>query len=176
MGCEYLHQTTIALCVFHAAPADSSSTSTVQRIVVGIRPAAHPSGRTGVMHGKCVIADRRTLFLTSANLTGTALSVNMEMGFVIHGGHKRHAWVGTSITSSPIQSWQNSLGLLVQVPPGLNMPAEGPICLGKLSLGHACHIVNDRPCNGLASFRFAQHFFEKWWEEFATRFRACCSP
>jgi phosphatidylserine/phosphatidylglycerophosphate/cardiolipin synthase-like enzyme len=49
------------------------------------RPVHH-SGLTGVMHAKCAIADRRTLFLTSANLTGTALSVNMEMGFVIRGG------------------------------------------------------------------------------------------
>jgi phosphatidylserine/phosphatidylglycerophosphate/cardiolipin synthase-like enzyme len=42
------------------------------------------SGRYGSLHAKVAIADRRKLFITSANLTGYALSLNMEMGLLVH--------------------------------------------------------------------------------------------
>ncbi|MBX0330821.1 DISARM system phospholipase D-like protein DrmC [Oscillochloris sp. ZM17-4] len=44
------------------------------------------SGHTGTLHAKCAVADRRTLFLSSANLTDYALSLNMELGVLISGG------------------------------------------------------------------------------------------
>ncbi|KKM73226.1 hypothetical protein LCGC14_1412620 [marine sediment metagenome] len=46
-----------------------------------------PGGRTGAMHVKCALADQDLLFVSSANLTGHALNLNMELGVLIHGGH-----------------------------------------------------------------------------------------
>jgi len=42
------------------------------------------NGRCGSLHVKCAIADHHHLFVTSANLTGYALSLNMEMGVLVH--------------------------------------------------------------------------------------------
>lgn len=42
------------------------------------------NGRCGSLHMKCAIGDRHHLFITSANLTGYALSLNMEMGILVH--------------------------------------------------------------------------------------------
>ena len=44
------------------------------------------AGNQGLMHAKCAIADRECLFLTSANLSGNAMAINMELGVCIHGG------------------------------------------------------------------------------------------
>jgi phosphatidylserine/phosphatidylglycerophosphate/cardiolipin synthase-like enzyme len=44
------------------------------------------AGNQGLMHAKCAIADRECLFLTSANLSGNAMAINMELGMCIHGG------------------------------------------------------------------------------------------
>lgn len=41
-------------------------------------------GRHGSLHMKCAIADRQHVFISSANLTEYALTLNMEMGFLIH--------------------------------------------------------------------------------------------
>jgi phosphatidylserine/phosphatidylglycerophosphate/cardiolipin synthase-like enzyme len=38
------------------------------------------------MHAKCAVADRRLAFVTSANLTGAAMTDNMELGLVVRGG------------------------------------------------------------------------------------------
>jgi len=38
------------------------------------------------MHAKCAVADRRTELVTSANLTGAAMTDNMELGLVVRGG------------------------------------------------------------------------------------------
>ena len=43
-------------------------------------------GRPGAMHTKCAIADDHVLFLSSANLTGFALALNMELGLLVTGG------------------------------------------------------------------------------------------
>jgi phosphatidylserine/phosphatidylglycerophosphate/cardiolipin synthase-like enzyme len=43
-------------------------------------------GGHAAMHAKCAIADRRTAFVTSANLTGAAMTDNMELGLVVRGG------------------------------------------------------------------------------------------
>ena len=44
------------------------------------------AGCAGLMHAKAAVADSRTAFLTSANLTEAALERNMELGVLIHGG------------------------------------------------------------------------------------------
>jgi cardiolipin synthase A/B len=38
------------------------------------------------MHAKCAVADHRTALVTSANLTGAAMTDNMELGLVVRGG------------------------------------------------------------------------------------------
>lgn len=42
------------------------------------------TGRHGSLHMKVAITDRQHLFITSANLTNYALSLNMEMGLLVH--------------------------------------------------------------------------------------------
>ncbi|MCB0132377.1 MAG: DISARM system phospholipase D-like protein DrmC [Caldilineaceae bacterium] len=46
------------------------------------------NGDVGALHAKCAVADRRLLFISSANLTGHAMDVNMELGVLIHGGRQ----------------------------------------------------------------------------------------
>ena len=48
--------------------------------------AKDPNGKVGILHVKCVVADGRWLFLSSANLTEYAFSINMELGVLITGG------------------------------------------------------------------------------------------
>jgi phosphatidylserine/phosphatidylglycerophosphate/cardiolipin synthase-like enzyme len=43
-------------------------------------------GNTGLLHVKCVVADGSHLFLSSANLTDQAFTVNMELGLLMRGG------------------------------------------------------------------------------------------
>jgi phosphatidylserine/phosphatidylglycerophosphate/cardiolipin synthase-like enzyme len=45
-----------------------------------------PTGKQGILHVKCVSADGEWLFLSSANLTEYAFSLNMELGVLIQGG------------------------------------------------------------------------------------------
>jgi phosphatidylserine/phosphatidylglycerophosphate/cardiolipin synthase-like enzyme len=45
------------------------------------------SGKPGILHVKCAVADGRSLFLSSANLTEHAFTRNMELGLLITGGH-----------------------------------------------------------------------------------------
>jgi phosphatidylserine/phosphatidylglycerophosphate/cardiolipin synthase-like enzyme len=40
-------------------------------------------GRHGSLHAKCAVSDRQRLFISSANLTEYAMSLNMEMGVLI---------------------------------------------------------------------------------------------
>lgn len=44
------------------------------------------SGKHGSLHAKLALADGQTLFLSSANLTEYALTLNMEMGLLVRGG------------------------------------------------------------------------------------------
>jgi phosphatidylserine/phosphatidylglycerophosphate/cardiolipin synthase-like enzyme len=49
---------------------------------------ADQSGKIGILHAKCVVADGRWLFLSSANLTKYAFDLNVELGvFLTGGGH-----------------------------------------------------------------------------------------
>jgi phosphatidylserine/phosphatidylglycerophosphate/cardiolipin synthase-like enzyme len=43
-------------------------------------------GHFGSLHVKCAVADDRTLFISSANLTEYALTLNMELGVLIQDG------------------------------------------------------------------------------------------
>ena len=43
-------------------------------------------GRHGTLHVKCALADGARLFISSANLTASALLLNMELGVLIEGG------------------------------------------------------------------------------------------
>jgi phosphatidylserine/phosphatidylglycerophosphate/cardiolipin synthase-like enzyme len=47
---------------------------------------ADGSGKLGILHVKCVVGDGNQLFLSSANLTKYAFSLNMELGVLITGG------------------------------------------------------------------------------------------
>ena len=52
-------------------------------------PANRPrddNGKIGILHVKCAVADGRRLFLSSANLTEYAFSINMELGLLVTGG------------------------------------------------------------------------------------------
>jgi phosphatidylserine/phosphatidylglycerophosphate/cardiolipin synthase-like enzyme len=44
------------------------------------------NGKLGILHVKCAVADSRWLFLSSANLTEYAFTINMELGVVVTGG------------------------------------------------------------------------------------------
>jgi phosphatidylserine/phosphatidylglycerophosphate/cardiolipin synthase-like enzyme len=44
------------------------------------------NGKPGILHVKCAVADGRRLFLSSANLTEYAFTLNMELGLLIAGG------------------------------------------------------------------------------------------
>jgi phosphatidylserine/phosphatidylglycerophosphate/cardiolipin synthase-like enzyme len=44
------------------------------------------NGKPGALHVKCAAADGRRLFLSSANLTEYAFTLNMELGVLISGG------------------------------------------------------------------------------------------
>jgi phosphatidylserine/phosphatidylglycerophosphate/cardiolipin synthase-like enzyme len=44
------------------------------------------SGKPGLLHVKCAVADANWLLLTSANLTEYAFTVNMELGLLVTGG------------------------------------------------------------------------------------------
>ena len=44
------------------------------------------NGRHGILHVKCAVGDGRWLFLSSANLTEQAFTINMELGVLVTGG------------------------------------------------------------------------------------------
>ena len=43
-------------------------------------------GKPGILHVKCAVADSQRLFLSSANLTEYAFTLNMELGLLMTGG------------------------------------------------------------------------------------------
>jgi len=43
-------------------------------------------GKHGILHVKCAVADSHRLFLSSANLTQYAFTLNMELGILVKGG------------------------------------------------------------------------------------------
>ena len=51
-------------------------------------PSKRPEGAS--MHVKAAIADGHTAFVTSANFTGSAVKINMELGILVEGGDVPH--------------------------------------------------------------------------------------
>jgi phosphatidylserine/phosphatidylglycerophosphate/cardiolipin synthase-like enzyme len=45
------------------------------------------NGKLGILHVKCAVADGRWLFLSSANLTEYAFTLNMELGLLVTGAN-----------------------------------------------------------------------------------------
>ncbi len=43
--------------------------------------------KVGLLHVKCAVADGKWLFLSSANLTQQAFTINLELGLLVTGGH-----------------------------------------------------------------------------------------
>lgn len=44
------------------------------------------NNKVGILHVKCAVADGEWLFLSSANLTHQAFTINMELGMLVRGG------------------------------------------------------------------------------------------
>ena len=49
------------------------------------RPKAD-NGKIGILHVKCAVADGHQMFLSSANFTEYAFTINMELGLLVTGG------------------------------------------------------------------------------------------
>ena len=47
---------------------------------------AGENGKVGLLHVKCAVADGEWMFLSSANLTRQAFTINMELGILVRGG------------------------------------------------------------------------------------------
>jgi phosphatidylserine/phosphatidylglycerophosphate/cardiolipin synthase-like enzyme len=45
-----------------------------------------PDGKHGSLHAKIAVADGREMLITGANLTEYAMTLNMELGLLVHGG------------------------------------------------------------------------------------------
>jgi phosphatidylserine/phosphatidylglycerophosphate/cardiolipin synthase-like enzyme len=48
--------------------------------------ARDASGKLGILHVKSAVADGHRLFLSSANFTDYAFTINMELGLLVTGG------------------------------------------------------------------------------------------
>src|SRR6185437_13578497 len=44
------------------------------------------NGKIGILHVKCAVADGHRMFLSSANFTEYAFTINMELGLLVTGG------------------------------------------------------------------------------------------
>lgn len=62
-------------------------------ILQGHLPSAHflvwdktKNPDSAAVHAKCAVADENIAIITSANLTGKAMTSNMELGVIVHGG------------------------------------------------------------------------------------------
>jgi phosphatidylserine/phosphatidylglycerophosphate/cardiolipin synthase-like enzyme len=67
-----------------ALGAEVARCSSVYYWPEGKRP--REGAKTGILHAKCLVADSRWLFVSSANLTEYAFSINMELGVLMTGG------------------------------------------------------------------------------------------
>lgn len=87
---------TIRICVEAPEPSGQKmahdtikalGASVAQRAAIYVWPSdkrpVDEHGKTGVLHAKCAIADSRLLFISSANLTDNAMTLNMELGVLV---------------------------------------------------------------------------------------------
>jgi cardiolipin synthase len=70
-----------------ALGADVDAVSSVYFWPQENRAKADNNGKLGILHVKCVVADGHRLFLSSANLTEQAFTINMELGVLATGGN-----------------------------------------------------------------------------------------
>jgi phosphatidylserine/phosphatidylglycerophosphate/cardiolipin synthase-like enzyme len=69
-----------------AAAAFASLGTTAGFYVWPTEQRTSAEGVLGTLHAKGAIADAQAAFVTSANLTGHALTANMELGLLVRGG------------------------------------------------------------------------------------------
>jgi phosphatidylserine/phosphatidylglycerophosphate/cardiolipin synthase-like enzyme len=79
-------------------------------ILVWDSVAKKPEGSalSASVHAKCVVADRRLAFITSANLTSAALERNMELGLLLRGGtvpDRLRSHLAALVTTKIIREW-----------------------------------------------------------------------
>ncbi len=77
-GAGGLGKAALAACHLYTWPADRRPTD---------------NGRVAALHAKFAVADETRLLVTSANLTGHALALNMELGLLVTGGEAPRAVV-----------------------------------------------------------------------------------
>lgn len=75
----------IAYTAFQSLPSVLTSAASIY-IWPTQQRLRNAQGQIGALHVKCAVADGQSLFLSSANLTGHALTLNMELGLLIQGG------------------------------------------------------------------------------------------
>lgn len=91
----------VDICVESPEPGNVSvGYDTVAALGADVRQAANvyvwplskrrraANGAVAALHAKCAVADAKKLLVSSANLTEYALSLNLEMGVLITGGHQ----------------------------------------------------------------------------------------
>jgi phosphatidylserine/phosphatidylglycerophosphate/cardiolipin synthase-like enzyme len=61
--------------------ANQLPSTVINSVVQVLRDA---EGRFGSLHAKCAIADSEHIFISSANLTEYAFTLNMEIGILVH--------------------------------------------------------------------------------------------
>lgn len=95
---------------FNAAPALGTSGGHAAEVYVWPQNQRkrNDRGQQGVLHAKFVAADSATLFVSSANFTEHAMSLNLELGVLIRGGAEPAR--ATAMIDSLIQR-----GILVRV-------------------------------------------------------------
>ncbi|MBD2463391.1 phospholipase [Oscillatoria sp. FACHB-1407] len=67
-------------------------------------------GRYGSLHAKCAVCDGQHLFISSANLTEYAMSLNIEMGVLIHNQNLSQQvieQINSLISNNDLVDWKN---------------------------------------------------------------------
>jgi phosphatidylserine/phosphatidylglycerophosphate/cardiolipin synthase-like enzyme len=72
-------------CTIQALGQEVAACSTVYFWPKENRPLGQ-NNKFGILHVKCAVADGEWLFLSSANLTQQAFTINMELGMLVRGG------------------------------------------------------------------------------------------
>lgn len=75
----------------------------------GKRPTDE-QGRYGSLHAKCAVCDSQHLFISSANLTKYAMSLNIEMGVLIHNQNLSQQvteQINSLISNNDLIDWKN---------------------------------------------------------------------
>jgi cardiolipin synthase len=79
----------------------------------------HPNGHPAALHAKCAIADQSRALVGSANLTGAALNINMELGVEIRRGtlpHRLASHFDGLITSGQLRRIGATSGTAAEAP------------------------------------------------------------